>query len=61
MKAIKQSSHGCALMWINKLSLTLRKNEISKGLKLKMRGGRVGNCMLEASERQRNVSQLVNQ
>lgn len=41
---------------VNKLSLTLRKAEISKGLKVKMRRDRVENLMLEARERKRNVS-----
>lgn len=43
-------------MWIYKLGLTLRKAEISKGVKLKMRRGRVGDFMLEGKERKKNVS-----
>lgn len=48
-------------MRVNKLSLTLRKAEIYKRLKVKMRRDRVENLMLEARARKRNVSWLVNQ
>lgn len=56
IKDFKRSKHRCVAMRVNKLSLTLRKAEIYKRLKVKMRRDRVENLMLEARARKRNVS-----